>query len=255
MKTTTKKILLWLYSADPAENRLVEIDNLRLILPELKKSGYRSLLNLLKNQQYIFIESIVSDSSTALSRQSNVVGLTSHGREALKGQFPVLKTLNEPFDGDWTLITFLEAPSNDKQFRYLRQYLLNFHCGQLARGAYLYPGSLPNEVVNTLNKLYVGKVLVTGLKSWNFGDERSTISEVFHLSDLKSGYSGISKEIYLMLRKSDRQKSIENRDKSDIHLVFDRLMEFLANDLGLLQYYSPDSKSGLDLLFQLQDLF
>lgn len=254
MKTTTKKILLWLYSADPAENRLVEIDNLRLILPELKKSGYRSLLNLLKNQQYIFIESGSSDLELP-SRQSNLVGLTSHGREALKAQFPVLKTLNEPFDGVWTLITFLEAPSNDKQFRYLRQHLINFHCGQLARGAYLYPGSLPNEVVNTLNKLYVGKVLVTGLKSWNFGDERSIVGDVFHLSDLKSGYSGISKEIYLMLRKSDKQKSIENRDKSDIHLVFDRLMEFLANDLGLLQYYSPDSKSGLDLLFQLQDLF
>lgn len=254
MKTTTKKILLWLYSFNPAENRLVPVEDLRLILPELKKSGYRSLLNLLKSQQYIFIESRANSSDVAKD-QGNFVGLTSHGRNALKAQFPVLKTIDEPFDGQWNLITFLEAPSSDKQFRYLRQYLLNLHCGQLARGAYLYPGQLPVEITNTLNKLYVGKVLVTGLKKWDFGDERLIINNVFHLSDLKSGYSGISKEIYLMLRKSNGQKSIEDRDKSDIHLVFDRLVEFLANDLGLLQFYSPDVKSGLDLLLQLQSLF
>ncbi len=253
MKTTTKKLLLWLYNSDSAENRLVSVEKLRLILPELKKSGYRSLLNLLKNQRYIFTEA-AQKSFDSTQEQGLMIGLTSHGRNALEAQFPVLKSLNQPFIGDWNLITFIEAPSNDKQFRYLRQYLLNAHCGQLARGAYLYPGSLSIEVINTLNKLYIGKVLVTGLKSWNFGDERLTIDAVFHLSDLRSGYSGISKEVHSVLRKFNSQKSIENRDKTSIHMVFDRLVELLSQDLGLLLYYSPDVKSGPDLLFQLQDL-
>lgn len=253
MKTTTKKLLLWLYSLDSMENRMVSSVKLRLILPELKKSGYRSLLNLLKNQHYIFTES--SQASFDVAEDLGImIGLTSHGRNALEAQFPVLKTIVTPFVGDWSLITFIEAPSSDKQFRYLRQFLLNSHCGQLARGAYLYPGALPVEVMNTLNKLYVGKVVVTGLKSWNFGDERSTIDAVFHLSDLKSGYSGISKEVHSMLRKSNGQKSIENRDKTSIHMVFDRLVELLSQDLGLLLYYSPDVRSGLDLLSQIQDL-
>lgn len=244
MKQTTKKLLLWLYQTDISLTRSVSVQELRLILPELKKSGYRSLLNLLKSQQYL-----------SFDQESQLVTLTSHGRNALEAQFPVLETKTETWKGEWQLITFIEAPSSDKQFRYLRQYLLANRCGQLTRGSYLFPGQLPAEVMTTLQRLYVGKVLVTGLASWIFGDELLVIGTAFGLNDLKSGYSGISKEIHLLLKQRNQQKSIEDKDKMMIAMVFNRLIEFLATDLGLLQYYYPGYKSGPELLAQLQDLF
>lgn len=240
MKATTKKLLLWLYQPDQTTNRQIDVSKLRLILPELKKSGFRSLLNLLKSQQLVVIE--------------EGVVLTSYGRSSLEAQFPALKTLSRSSGIEWKVITFIEAPSSDKQFRYLRQFLLHNGCGQLTRGSYLYPGSLPVEIINTLHKLYVGKALVTGLDGWIFGDERLVVGRIFGLPDLKSGYSGISKEIQSLLRKINTQKSIEDKDKTAISLVFDRLIELLSVDLGLLQFYSPDVKSGSDLLAQLQSL-
>lgn len=244
MKQTTKKLLLWLYQTDNSQIRSVSVGELRLILPELKQSGYRSLLNLLKSQRYLMLDN-----------ESQLVCLTTYGRDALEAQFPVLKVSADWKVTGWQLITFIEAPSSDKQFRYLRQYLLANRCGQLTRGLYLYPGQLPAEVLTTLQRLYVGKVLVTGLSDWNFGDERLVIGEVFGLPDLKSGYSGISKEIYLLLKQVNQQKSIEDKEKTMIAMVFDRLIEFLATDLGLLQSYYPGYKSGPELLTQLQDLF
>lgn len=245
MKASTKKLLLWLYQTDPTLKRRVGLENLRLILPELKKSGFRSLLNLLKSQEYLLIESVEGESR---------VSLTSHANKVLEAQFPALTLSNRPTISEWQLITFIEPPSSDKQFRYLRQFLLNNRCGQLSRGSYLHPGPLPTQVAETLLKLYVGKVVVTGFKNWVFGDERLVVDKVFGLTDLKTGYSGISKEIYLLLKKINQQKSIEDRDKTAISLVFDRLVEFLRLDLGLLQFYSPEVKSGLELLGQLQAL-
>lgn len=240
MKRSTKKLLLWLYSPEIGSTRSMPVSNLSLILPDLKKSGFRSLLNLLRSQQYLNVETEVS--------------LTAHGRSALEAEFPALKYLTQPIIKNWQMVTFIEAPSNDRQFRYLRQYLLNHRFGQLSRGTYLFPFKLQSEVMSVFTKLYVGKVVVTGISNWSFGDERLVAGSVFGLKDLMSGYSGISKEIHLLLKKINSQKSIEDKDKTTISLVFDRLADLLVDDLGLLQFYYPDSKSGLDLLFQLQDL-
>lgn len=244
MKQNTKKLLLWLYPVAISQARMVLVSELRIILPELKQSGFRSLLNLLKNQQYL-----------SLDQESQLVSLTSHGKNALEAQFPVLTDFTERWKGEWQLVTFIEAPRSDQQFRYLRQYLLTNRCGQLARGAYLFPGQLPTAVTAVLQRLYVGKVLVTGLGSWIFGDQALVIGTAFGLTDLKSGYSGISKEIDQLLKQQHQQKSIEDKHKMMITMVFNRLIELLATDLGLLQWYFPGYRSGPELLAQLQNLW
>jgi hypothetical protein len=101
--------------------------------------------------------------------------------------------------------------------------------------------------------MYVNAVLVTGVKGWLFGDERSVIIETFNLSDLKSGYSGIGKEVYSLLKQKNIQKGFDGGDKQDICLVFDRLAILLNEDLGLFQHYYPDVRSGRELLSQLQN--
>lgn len=243
MKSNTQKLLLWLYGPASEAVRVVGVSQLRLILPDLKPSGFRSLLNHLERQSLIFRDA---------SGGQNQYGLTSHGMTALEAQFPVLNWSDDRRLGTWSLITFIEAPASDKQFRYLRQFLLDQGCGQLSRGNYLFPGQLSVPMTATLNQLYIGKVLVTGIERWIFGDERLVVNRVFNLADLRNGYSGISKEVDQLLSSLNRQKSIEDKDKLAICMVFDRLADLLRHDLGLLQRYFPDVKSGSELLFRLQ---
>lgn len=246
MKQTTKKILLWLYTKETDVGRVVSVDQLRLILPDLKKSGFRSLLNLLKKQHLISQES---------STTKTGYRLTSYGRTSLEAEFPVFSNQMNDWSGEWSMIVFLNAPKSDMQFRYLRKFLLDNRCGQLSRGVYLYPGSLPSEMNKLLLNMYVNSVLVTGVKDWLFGDERSMVIETFNLSDLKSGYSGISKEIYALLKLRNDKKRSDGGDKRAICLVFDRLASLINEDLGLFQHYYPDVRSGDELLTQLQNNF
>ena len=245
MKNTTKKILLWLYPSSVDEERIVDVEELRLILPELKNSGFRSLLNLLKKQQLV-----LGEETSGQTRYR----LTSYGMSSLEAHFPSFSQSMSHWSGQWSMIVFLNAPKSDKQFRYLRKFLVDKHCGQLSRGVYLYPGALTTEINDLLMKLYIGSVLVTGVEGWVFGDERSIIVDTFQLKDLKSGYSGIGKEIYQLLKKKNTKKSFEGRDKDEISLVFDRLVSFLDFDLGLLQYYYPEVRSGGEQLFRLREL-
>jgi len=245
MKQTTKKVLLWLYPIDTSAERVVSVDELRFVLPELKDSGFRSLLNLLKKQHLISQENEVAQSAYRL---------TSYGKTSLEAEFPLFSDLMRDWSGEWNMIVFLNAPKSDKQFRYLRKFLIDNRCGQLSRGVYLYPGTMPTELHKLLSGMYVNSVLVTGLKSWLFGDERSVIIETFSLLDLHSGYSGISKEVYQLLKQKNIQKGFDGGDKQDICLVFDRLVILLNDDLGLFQHYYPDTKSGKELLLQLQSV-
>jgi DNA-binding transcriptional regulator PaaX len=245
MKHTTKKVLLWLYQIDKEAHRVASVDDLRLLLPELKNSGFRSLLNLLKKQSLISREE---------KGKQTIYRLTSYGESLLEADFPLFSNLMSDWSGQWTMIVFRAAPKSDKQFRYLRKFLIDEHCGQLARGVYLYPGELPSSVSSLLLKLYVGAVLVTGISEWSFGDERSLVSNIFGLNDLKSGYSGISKEIYQLLKQKNKLKGLRGGDNSSVCLAFDRLLSLLSTDLGLLHHYHPESKSGGDLLLQLQEL-
>lgn len=246
MKHTTKKILLWLYQTDKETKSLVQARQLRLLLPELKDSGFRSLINLLKKQHLISQEE---------EKGLPAYRLTSYGESLLEAQFPIFSDSMNDWAGEWTIVVFLSAPKSDKQFRYLRRYLVNENCGQLSRGVYLFPGKLPENINKLLFKLYVGSVLVTGMSKWVFGDERSLINNLFGLSDLKTTYSGISKEIDQLLKQKNRAKGFESGDISTVCLVFDRLINSLKFDLGLVHYYYSESKSGRELLKQLQMLF
>ena len=245
MKVNSKKILLWLYQSEGTTPRRLRAEDLRQISPELLPSGFRSLLNLLKSKSLIAQERIGS---------ADLFSLTSYGRAALEAYFPALTAQRDSWRGEWQLIVFIEAPGSDKQFRYLRQYLLTHGCGQLSRGNYLFPGKLPLEIEQTLNRLYVSKVMVMRVRDWSFGDERLVVSRVFNLADQKSVYSGISNEVDRLLRRVAGQKSIGDKDKMAIRLVFDRLVHLLGNDWGLLSFYYPELKSGVYLLSLLQSI-
>jgi len=246
MKQNSKKILLWLYGVSGRTQGTANLAELQGLWPDLKPSSLRSLLQLLKQQSLVGVEK--ADGQTRYH-------LSSYGRDLLEDQFPALKDESPSMVASWQLVTFIEAPSNDKQFRYLRQYLTSQRFGALSRGNYLYPGELPDQVKKTLNKLYIGGVVVTGFTKWSFGDERLIVDRVFGLSDLKSGYSGISKEVDRLLVRKNQPKSIEHKDKLAIGMVFDRLESFLSLDLGLFPFYYPELVSGKGLLLALAQLY
>ena len=242
MKATTRKILVWLYSPDLDQERWVDAQDLRLLLSELKKSGFRSLISLLKSQQLIVV-------------QAGRVRLTTYGRDLLESQFPTFGERLDTWEGEWSVIVFLVSPRGDLRFRYLRKFLLGERCAQLSRGVYLYPGEVPSEVSKLLLKLYVGSVVVIKTKDWAFGDEKSIVNELFLLSDIKNAYSGIGDEAGQLLRRKNQGKGSSDQYKKVVYLVFDRLLEMLSLDLGLVHFYYLEEKGGKFLLSRLQELF
>lgn len=218
---------------------MASLAQLRILVPEVKASGFRSLINLLRSRQYINLEMMGGEQQ---------VRLTTYGQAHLAANFPVLNTKYDKWQGEWSSIVFLTPPSGDLRFRYLRKFLLQAGCGQLTRGVYLYPGQLPEAVDKLLLKLYVGAVVVTGFKDWIFGDERNIVTNVFDIKGLQKTYSGISNEIDQLLEQRSKQKGVSDQYKSAVCLVFDRVVQNLENDLGLLHFYYPEAISGLALL-------
>jgi hypothetical protein len=259
MKATTRKILVWLYSPDSDQERWVDVEDLRLLLGELKKSGFRSLISLLRSQQLVEVSlrgvEALQGLTPKVKGQTPKARLTTYGRDLLESQFPVFGKGLDTWEGEWSLIVFLTSPKSDLRFRYLRKFLLNERCAQLSRGVYLYPGEMPSEVSKLLLKLYVGSVVVIKTKDWAFGDEKSIVNKLFLLSDIRNAYSGISAEAGQLLRQKNRGKGSSDQYKKAVYLVFDRLMEMLSLDLGLLHFYYPEEKGGKFLLSRLQELF
>jgi len=58
-----------------------------------------------------------------------------------------------------------------------------------------------------------------------------------------------------LLRRKNRGKGSSDQYKKVVYLVFDRLLEMLSLDLGLLHFYYPEEKGGKFLLSRLQELF
>lgn len=277
MKENTQKLLMWLHQPHETQaqetsknkqvssQRTIEYDQLRLLLLDLTPGGRRSLIHHLSRKHLIRSERLPRATGRYPHTQ---LSLTPHGATALATQFPVFATDRENWAGEWSALIFLQAPSSDPHFRYLRALLLDHRAFQLRRGVYLHPGQFPAKIIDTCRDLYVGQVVITELAEWLFGDERSTINDHFMLSDLMSIYSGISSEINQLLTDKNQQKGLTDKFQRRIFSVFDRLFTALSQDVGLLGHYYPsarlgfsnnnadhfNTKIGLKLLAQLKSL-
>jgi DNA-binding transcriptional regulator PaaX len=245
MKANSLKLLLWLYSDNLQEPFVSDYNQLGVVLPELTAAGLRSLTRNLVTQQLVRTETVL---------QRTTIRITAYGVAELHQQFPALRQVVSPWQGNWSCLVFLKAPKTDQGFRYLRTVLLGEHALQLHRGVYLFPGSVPERVERMCRELYVGAVTVFTIGQWLFGDERSTVVDSFSLSDVVESYSGISKDINQLLSVKNTQKGSYQTLKNQISSVFDRLFICLTQDTGLAQYYFTQTVKPHQLLHSLHNL-
>lgn len=245
MRTSTLKALVWLW--DSSGQRNVTHAELMAFTPHLTDSGYRSLLHVLKEQGYVDIESVVGNTT---------VRLTDRGRRLVSSRFPALSASMQSWRGDWISIVFLEAPSGDAQFRYLRSTLVNDHQAlQVSRGVYFMPTPQFEQVRSLCEQQYSSNVLVSAVGDWMIGDERQIIRSHFQLEELIKSYSGISSNISSLLSSSAKQKNSTDQYKKQFFTVYDGLFDLLSNDNGIIHFYFPQVAKATDLVAKMQSIF
>ena len=246
MKNTTKKLLTWLYSPHVHAPLLVKTEDVAWLLPELSPAGLRSLLTHLVAQDLIFREE---------HQQEMCYRISQSGVTALSQAFPAFSPSWQYWQGGWSCLVFLSSPKSDPQFRYLRTVLIKEKARALSRGVFIYPGSFTSEVLDICHQLYRSHVAIFGFSQWVMGDERSLAISLFALDDIKSIYSGISKEIKSLLTQIDDKKGLTHQQKSEVRGMFERLLPAIEQDPGFLQRYFPGEKTALDILASLQQLY
>lgn len=244
MKENAQRILSWLY---PQVNtsRWVKTAELPLIVPAVTSGGLQSILLYLQSRKRVVVERVGG---------SQAVSITTHGMKALEEVIPAFLPVRREWKGEWQLLLFLEAPAQDKNFRFLRRVLLAAAALPLARGMFLYPGDFPDKVTFELSNSYEGSVLLVKLKDWTFGDEKAIIGSIFPLGDLTDDYSSISKEIDTLLAIGTPMISFTDPQKVLFSSVFDRLFLALQTDMGIQRAYFPQVETGVSLLFTLQNI-
>jgi len=243
MKFTSKKLLLWLYPFEVQNKRRVPYAEIGWLFPELTEDGYQSLARHLTSEQLIFTDELDGYLSLTLS---------SHGRTQLEADFPALKRVDQPWQGDWYVIVFLSAPKLDKSFRYLRTQLVKNLCYQLSRGVYLHAGKIGDELLKLFHDSYRENVVVYKTDKWLFGDDQIVIGQSSSLKDQITIFSGISKEVEALLTKKTNKKALSNQQKTRMCSIFDRFVAAFEQDVGIINYYHPTAISGTQLLRQIR---
>jgi DNA-binding transcriptional regulator PaaX len=243
MKENSKKILLFLY---PSENESFWLDfsQLQELLPQLSQSGLQSSLFLLDKKDFLRIDKTENEPKYSLS---------SYGKSYLEDLFPALRGLSEKWQGDWSLIVFLEAPKTDRNFRYLRSYLTQNKAIGLTRAVYLFPGLVDEKIQSDLQRSYKNAVLVLKVSEWLFGDDFKIIGQKAGLSDLFELYSSISKELDRLIRIKGLNKTFTQQEKESFFSALGRFLSILDTDEALLSFYFPQVEAARKLLAKFQN--
>lgn len=242
MKENSRKILLFLY---PSENEPMwfTFQELQGLVPNLSRAGLQSALFLLDKKELLRIDKTQAEPKYSLS---------SYGKSYLEDLFPALCESNEKWQGDWSLLIFLEAPKTDKNFRYLRSYLTQNKAIALTRAVYLYPGLISEKLKTDLQHSYKNSVLVLKVSKWLFGDDFKVIGQKAQLNDLFELYSSISKELDRLISVKTIDKSFTQQEKNSFFSALSRFLSVLDSDPALLKLYFPQVESAKQLLFKLQ---
>lgn len=244
MKENNKRILLALYN-DQNEPLWISKTSLQALCPQLSATGFRSALFLLEKRKFLQVDASISPPRYSLS---------SYGKSFLEGLFPALLTADVKEEVQSALVVFLQAPESDRNFRYLRTFLLDRQAVALTRAVFLLPAGLSAEVKLELERSYQGLVVVFGLQKWLLGDELQIIGQKVNMQDLLGLYSGLSKEIDRLLSMKNDEKTLMIQYKQQLSSAFDRFMTILAADKAALQSYFPQVIGAKEILKSLQKL-
>lgn len=213
------------------------------LLSTLSNAGRRSLLFRLEKNGYITRE---------FAHGERVLVGTDVSRRAVEQQFPVLISDARSWNGEWSIVLFLQPPKHDKNFRYLRSNLLAHKALDLTRGVYGYPGQLPLSVLNDITERYESAVHVVSVSEWIVGSIRPIVIKKYLLQSLLDIYSGISDDITNLLRKKDGKKRLKEKEIALFNDSLKRFYDVLGSDNGILSYYFPGSPDAKNILRDLQ---
>jgi len=220
----------------------IKLSNLNIVLYDLTEGGKRSLLHFLKQRGLINSERVLGTTS---------IGITPHGIKALEDQFPALSPKWDAWQGNWDCLVFVKAPKTDKQFRYLRGLLVAEGAVSISRGVYAAPFSFSEKVTQECEQLYQDSILLFSVGSWKIASLRSLIIEKYGLLDTVESYSGISNDISRLLTSLDTNKRLTDRHKTELNLVYDRLIDILTEDPGFCGYYFNEIPNVKEMLSKL----
>ncbi len=246
MKKNTQKILLALYSDVTRTKSRVPVAQLQLLVPELSGGGFRSLLFALKKQLVISSQKVLGVTT---------ISITHHGTVLLESEFPALSPKWDTWKGNWDCLVFMESPSFDKQFRFLRNLLLSEGALSINRGVYISPGGFSDIVLKECQNTYYSNVLLFSVDQWKLATDSSFIIEKYGLLDIVESYSGVSNEVNRLLKKVMNEKRLINKYKNDISMVYDRVVAILLEDPGFSTFYFKEVETIKIILFRLNSLF
>jgi len=241
MKKNTLKILIST-ATDSDQLRPVRLDALqRLVVPDLSNAGLRSLLYLMRDQGY-------------LKLQNATVFGQSQGWSSLLAQIPALDSQWEVWPGDWACLVFLQAPTADRQFRYLRSWCLGHRFFQLTRAVYLAPSWYMQQLLPELEGVYRHSIQVMTIGRWLGGDIRELILDHFDVMGLSDIYSGVGNQYQQLLKTLPLKKRLNKQQIAQVQALFERTLDLLSQDLGLVRYYATPSATPLSLVEHWQAL-
>lgn len=257
LKKNSVTLLSWLYPGK--EPRWLSTEDLPYLLPDLSPGGQRSLVALLIKENLLekVPFELISDSMDTRTKNKScqVLRATEYAKAALRAQFSSFRFFDEPWQGQWSIVSFLDSPKSDPQFRYLRTRLLAHNAGQLRAGTYLHPGELPAELMHQLTQLYVGSVVVWQTKNWRFGDERHIVGSLFGLQDTAQSFSSVSSQLSGLLIKDNIKKSLTEQQKRNLFMVFSRWVATMEDCAGIYSWYYPQVKTPENLLSEFHYIY
>lgn len=244
MRSSSKKLLLWLYSPT-ADFRRVSYRHLKYLLPNISCEGKRSLVYHLKNKKFLTAEKYGSQ---------KFLTLTAFGQDFIESNFLFLNKERRKWTGEWIMLLIAGLNKKKFDFRHLRSFLNNNGCISFERGVYLYPGFFNHSLKNYIQSNFADSVVVVALEDWLYGDHRMIFMERFNLMELANQYSSISNEINRVLKKNNNKKILNDREYKEIFSIYNRLFPLFVEDLGFLNYYLSNSIDGKKILKDVQNL-
>lgn len=230
LKQNTLKVLLTLLATERANGSGLTGQNIKSLLQDITTTGARSLLVLLERKKLIYKRKVFG---------ATTFHIAELGLHALKTAFPALQSDWRTWNGSWTVIAFLDAPSGDAQFRYLRKLLTSHYAMPLSRGIYAKAGNFSPEVTVQLQNVYLGHVIIFSVSEWIQGFDKPVVFEYYDLPDKATDLSGISNDSIRLLDIISSSNRLNNQQKNNLITLVDRYIDFLRSDPGFVHYYFP----------------
>lgn len=248
MKENTKKILLLLFSTDNSQVK-VSYDNLWYMLPNLTVDGKKSLFQYLIKKQLINVSYIYQN-----HQRVKAVELSSYGKKMILDRIPALARLQQNQPIKWQMIVFLKAPVSDQNFRHLKELLIRIKAIQIQRAVYIYPGKIKPDITSLINHSYYSSVLVIDIANWVLNNLNDIIGYKTLLLDTIYAYSEISNQLYRLLNIEKKINCFDIQQKKAINSLFDRFLNILNDDFGLVNINLSQENEAFKLLRQFQSI-